>query len=99
MVPSDVVKQEAGVELESGEAIDDGEAIDGDLGDFLRSINYPLLQIAEITQILHIRSVTITIKLKIGRSKSNLEVGYFSTFEKCYVWAPKPKLILRSTTP
>ena len=66
MVPSDVVKQEAGVELESGEAIDDGEAIDGDLGDFLRSINYPLLQITDITQILHIRSVTITTKLKMG---------------------------------
>ena len=61
MVPSEVVKQEAGVELESGEAIDDGKAIDAidvDMGDFLRSFIYPLLQITDITQILLIRSVT-----------------------------------------
>ena len=57
MGPSEVVKQEAGVELECGEGIDDGKAIDGDLGDFLGSINYPLL---------HIRSVTTTTKQNIG---------------------------------
>ena len=69
MGPSEVVKQEAGVELESGEAIDDGKAIDAidvDMGDFLRSFIYPLLQITDITQILLIRSVTTTTKLRIG---------------------------------